>query len=105
MGETLQSYKHGLEQLMELFPRPVVYVYNCGVFVNAPMNDPHYIKKYDIQSIRSPIYLWHSSIHNRGTHQEWEDIVVGTNTFDLDELKQMYLYGWVTQAFHIVWVY
>ena len=36
----------------------------------------------------------HSSIHNRGTHQEWEDIVVGTNTFDLDELKQMYLFGW-----------
>ena len=99
-GETLESYKNGLEQLMELFPRPVVYVYNCGVFVNAPMNDPHYIKKYDIQSIRSPIYLWHSSIHNRGTHQEWEDIVVGTNTFDLNELKQMYLYGWVTQAFH-----
>ena len=99
-GETLESYKNGLEQLMELFPRPVVYVYNCGVFVNAPMNDPHYIKKHDIQSIRSPIYLWHSSVHNRGTHQEWEDIVVGTNTFNLNELKQMYLYGWVTQAFH-----
>jgi len=99
-GETLQSYKHGLEQLMELFPRPVVYVYNCGVFVNAPMNDPHYIKEYDIKSIRSPIYLWHSSIHNRGEYQEWEDMVVGTNTFDLYELKQMYLYGWITQAFH-----
>jgi hypothetical protein len=99
-GETLKSYKHGLEQLMELFPRPVVYVYNCGVFVNAPMNDPHYVKQYDIETIRSPIYLWHSSIHNRGEYQEWEDIVVGTNTFDLDELKQMYLYGWVTQAFH-----
>jgi len=99
-GETLESYKHGLEQLMELFPRPVVYVYNCGVFVNAPMNDPHYVKEYDIKTIRSPIYLWHSSIHNRGTHQEWEDIVVGTNSFSLGELKQMYLYGWVTQAFH-----
>tara|TARA_R110000824_G_scaffold50135_6_gene140289 strand:+ start:970 stop:3033 length:2064 start_codon:yes stop_codon:yes gene_type:complete len=99
-GETLETYKHGLEQLMELFPRPVVYVYNCGVFTNAPMNDPHYIEKYDIKSIRSPIYLWHSSVHNRGEYQEYEDIVVGTNTFDLDELKQMYLYGWVTQAFH-----
>tara|TARA_R110000737_G_scaffold14743_3_gene30860 strand:- start:1412 stop:3475 length:2064 start_codon:yes stop_codon:yes gene_type:complete len=99
-GETLETYKNGMEQLMELFPRPVVYVYNCGVFTNAPMNDPHYVKKYDIQSIRSPIYLWHSSVHNRGEHQEWEDIVVGSNSFTLEELKQMYLYGWVTQAFH-----
>lgn len=99
-GETIETYKDGLEQLMELFPRPVVYVYNCGVFTNAPMNDPHYIEKYDIKSIRSPIYLWHSSIHNRGEYQEFEDIVVGTNTFDLDGLKEMYLYGWVTQAFH-----
>ena len=99
-GETLDTYKHGLEQLMELFPRPVVYVYNCGVFTNAPMNDPHYIEKYDIKTIRSPIYLWHSSVHNRGEYQEWEDIVIGTNSFTLDELKQMYLYGWVTQAFH-----
>jgi len=99
-GETLETYKHGMEQLMELFPRPVVYVYNCGVFTNAPMNDPHYVKKYDIQSIRSPIYLWHSSVKNRGEYQEWEDIVVGSNSFTLDELKQMYLYGWVTQAFH-----
>ena len=99
-GETLESYKHGLEQIMELFPRPVVYIYNCGVFVNAPMNDPHYVEKYDIKSIRSPIYLWHSSVHNRGEYQEWEDITTGSNTFDLHDLKQMYLYGWVTQAFH-----
>ena len=98
--ETVETYKNGLEQLMELFPRPMVYVYNCGMFVNAPMNDPRYVDKYDIKTIRSPIYLWHSSVHNRGEYQEWEDIVVGTNSFDLDGLKQMFLYGWVTQTFH-----
>lgn len=65
-GETLDSYKRGLEQIMELFPRPVVFIYNCGVFVNAPMNEPDYIRLHGIEVIRSPIYLWHSSIHNRG---------------------------------------
>tara|TARA_Y100000034_G_scaffold55293_1_gene67773 strand:- start:3178 stop:5241 length:2064 start_codon:yes stop_codon:yes gene_type:complete len=104
-GETVETYKGGLEQLMELFPRPVVYVYNCGVFVNAPMNDSHYVKEYDIKTIRSPIYLWHSSIHNRGDIQETEDIVIGTNSFDLDGLKEMYLYGWVTQAFHSMGIF
>lgn len=99
-GETLASYKHGLEQLMELFPRPVIFIYNCGVFVNAPMNKPDYIKVHGIETIRSPIYLWHSSIHNRGAIPEYDDIVIRANSFTTDDLKQMYIYGWVTQAFH-----
>jgi radical SAM superfamily enzyme YgiQ (UPF0313 family) len=99
-GETLASYKKGLEQLMELFPRPVIFIYNCGVFVNAPMNDPEYIKLHGIEVIRSPIYLWHSSIHNRGSLREYDNITTSANSFSADDLKQMYVYGWTTQAFH-----
>ncbi|MCK9380237.1 MAG: radical SAM protein [Sulfuritalea sp.] len=99
-GETLASYKNGLEQLMELFPRPVIFIYNCGVFVNAPMNDPTYMKLHGIKVIRSPIYLWHSSIHNRGSVPEYDNITTSANSFTTEELKQMYLYGWTTQAFH-----
>lgn len=99
-GETLASYKHGLEQLMELFPRPVIFIYNCGVFVNAPMNDPDYIRLHGIEVIRSPIYLWHSSIHNRGSVPEYDNITTSANSFTADDLRQMYLYGWTTQAFH-----
>ena len=64
------------------------------------MNEPNYAKKYDIQTIKSPIYLWHSSVHNRGEIPEYEDTIVSTNTFNLDELKEMYVYGWFMQAFH-----
>lgn len=99
-GETLHSYKLGLEQLMELFPRPVIFIYNCGVFVNAPMNAPEYIKAHGIKAIKSPIYLWHSSIYNRGSIPEYDNIVTSANSFTSDDLKQMYLYGWTTQAFH-----
>jgi radical SAM superfamily enzyme len=56
-GETLASYKQSLNELMELEIRPMVYVYNCGVFENAPMNNAKYKSKYEIQTIRSPIYL------------------------------------------------
>lgn len=99
-GETLESYKAGLEQLMELFPRPVVFIYNCGVFVNAQMNDPEYIQLHGIKVIRSPIYLWHSSIYNRGSIQEYDNITISANSFSSGDLKQMYQYGWTTQAFH-----
>jgi hypothetical protein len=99
-GETLKSYKDGLEQLMELFPRPVIFIYNCGVFVNAPMNKPEYIKAHGIKMIKSPIYLWHSSIHNRGEIPEYDNITTSANSFTSEDLRQMYLYGWTTQAFH-----
>ena len=58
-GETLSSYKIGLEQLMELFPRPVVFIYNCGVFPNAPMNEPAYKEFHKIKTKRSPMYTSH----------------------------------------------
>ena len=57
-------------------------------------------KKYGIKVIRSPIYLWHSSIHNRGSVPEYDNITTSANSFTADDLRQMYLYGWTTQAFH-----
>jgi radical SAM superfamily enzyme YgiQ (UPF0313 family) len=99
-GETLESYKAGLEQLMELFPRPVIFIYNCGVFVNAPMNKPSYIEAHGIKVIKSPIYLWHSSIYNRGNIPEYDNITISANTFSEDDLRLMFIHGWAAQAFH-----
>ena len=99
-GATLESYMDGLEQLMVIFPRPAMFIYNCGVFTNAPMNDPSYVKEHGINVIKSPIYLWHSSIYNRGDITEYEYITTGASTFSLSDLKEMYLYGWAAQAIH-----
>ena len=98
-GETLESYKKGLEELASLYPRPVVYIYNCGVFPNAPMNEPAYVEKYKIKTLRSPIFLAHSSIHDRGL-KEYEDIAISSASYSIDDLKIKYMYGWIMQAFH-----
>jgi hypothetical protein len=71
-----------------------VFIYNCTVLPNAPMNVPEYREKYKIKIVRSPIMLVHSSIHNRGTHQEYEEIVVETSTCSCEDLKETYLYSW-----------
>ena len=63
------------------------------------MNDPKYIDEHNIKTIRSPIYLWHSSIHNRGSVPEYDDIITSTNTFTNSDLKQMYIYGWTAKLF------
>ena len=79
-GETLESWKRGLETLARDTKIGSIYIYNCGIFPNAPMNEPIYRKLHDIKTERSPIYLAHSSIHNRGM-PEYEDIAVSTKSY------------------------
>ena len=92
-GETLDTFKDGLENIAQT-KIDTVFIYNCSILPNAPMNVPEYREKYKIQSVISPIMLVHSSIHNRGSHQEYEEVVTSTSTCSLDELKEMYLYSW-----------
>ena len=92
-GETLDTFKDGLENIAQT-KIDTVFIYNCTILPNAPMNVPEYKEKYKIQSVLSPIMLVHSSIHNRGNHQEYEEIVTATSTCSLDELKETYLYSW-----------
>lgn len=98
-GETLENFKNNLEQMMELYPRPVMYIYNCGVFPNAPMNEPSYRQKHDIKTIESPIFLMHSTKQETNI-TEYEEIVVSTSTITFEELHEAFLYSWIAQAFH-----
>ena len=99
-GETLKSFKNGLEILASDTKVGSIYIYNCGIFPNAPMNDPYYLKFHNIKKLRSPIFLAHSSIHNNEDFPEYEEISIGAKSFDLEELKEMYLYSWLIQTFH-----
>jgi radical SAM superfamily enzyme YgiQ (UPF0313 family) len=92
-GETLETFKDGLENIAQT-KVDTVFIYNCSILPNAPMNAPEYKEKYKIKSVRSPIMLVHSSIHNRGSHQEYEDIITSNIYCSLDELKETYLYSW-----------
>ena len=96
-GETLDSWKSGLENIA-MTKIDTVFIYNCSVLPNAPMNVPEYKKQYGIKTIRSPIMLVHSSIHNRGT-PEFEDILIGASSYTSDDLKEIWLYSWMFIVF------
>ena len=91
-GETLETFKNGLENIAKT-KIGNVFIYNCSVLPNAPMNVPEYRQKYKIETVHSPIMLAHSSIHNRGI-QEYEEIVVSSFSCSLEDLKEMFLYSW-----------
>ena len=103
-GETLQSWKNGLEILASESKVGSLYIYNCGVFVNAPMNEPAYSNFNKIQTIRSPIFLAHSSIHERGI-PEFEAITIGAKSFSLNDLIEINLFSWLFQTFHSLGIF
>ncbi len=96
-GETIDTFKEGLETIAQT-KIDTVFIYNCGVLPNAPMNVKSYKEKYKIKKIRSPIMLVHSSVDKRGI-QEYEDIVIGTYTSTLEDLKEMRFYSWALLTF------
>ena len=98
-GEPLASSKKGLEILLSDSKIGTIYIYNCALFPNAPMNEPSYVEFYKINTIHSPIYLAHSSAKENEI-EEFEDIAISTSTYTFDELKEMYLFSWMTLTFH-----
>jgi putative methyltransferase len=97
-GETLESFKHGLQVVAEDTKIDSIQIYNCGILPNAPMNEPSYRDFYKIKTVQSPIYLAHSSIHNREI-QEYEFITISSSTFTLEDIKQEFIYSWLVQTF------
>lgn len=103
-GETIESFKKGLETIISDTTVGSVVVYNCGILPNAPMNEPSYRERYKIKSVRSPIFLAHSSTKHRGI-DEYEYITISTFSFTLDQLKEMHLYAWLIQVFHSLGIF
>ena len=98
-GETLESWKKGLDVLISDSKIGTIYIYNCAVFPNAPMNEPAYLNHYKIKTINSPIFLAHVSNEDNQI-QEYEDIVISTSSFTKEDLKEMFVYSWMILAFH-----
>lgn len=92
-GETLESFKRGLGALATDSHIGTLYIYNCGVLPNAPMADPAYRNAHGIETVRSPIYLAHSSVHRRDV-PEYEEIVVATATMSREDMHQAFLFSW-----------
>lgn len=98
-GETLESFKKGLETILSDEDLGGIFIYNCGLLPNAPMNYPEYREKHKIKSIHSPISL----IHTRKDEiiiPEYEKIVIETFSYTSEDLKEMYRFSWMVQTFH-----
>jgi radical SAM superfamily enzyme YgiQ (UPF0313 family) len=98
-GETYETFREGINRLLEAAAHDTVWMYRCTLLPNAPMNDLEYREKHKLRTVRTPIALVHTP-PNSDPVPEFEDTIVETATLSRAEYKRMLLLAWALQTFH-----
>lgn len=99
-GETVESWKRGIEELLQCGIKNQLFVYHCQVYPNTEMGDPEYQKKYKMELQRIPLTEIHGRIHDGGIVSEYEDINVASYSMTRQEWRDMATLSWVLQWMH-----
>lgn len=98
-GETYQSFKEGIEQLLVYGQHMAINFFNCEVLNNAEMNKPAYLKKYDIKSSKMEQYQYHTEAFKESV-KEYSNIVTSTAAMPRKAWIDSNVLGVFVRAFH-----
>jgi len=98
-GESYDSFVDGIDQLLQAGQHEGLNMYLCNVLPNSEMGAPEYIEKHGIQFVTMPILHQHSSPSTDGI-EEFNKIVVETNTMSREDFKRIFLLCWAIQSLH-----
>ncbi len=99
-GETYESYLGGLEKCLESGIENQLFSYHCQVYPNAEMGNLEYQRKHGIKTVKSPLNEVHAIPRAKDVPEEYEEIVVSTNTMSEEDWKNCSVISWVMQLFH-----
>jgi putative methyltransferase len=96
--ETLDSFKHGINQILLSNSHDDLRVYELNLLPNAPMNDPAYIKKHGIVTMEK--FLFSGSQDQAEDEMEVVDLVVETNTMSRRDWIECNVFSQIIQGLH-----
>ena len=99
-GETLESWKSGLDETVAAGMKNQCLIYLCMVLENTDMGDPEYQKKHGIISRRVEIAEIHGSARPDGWVTEYQDLIVATNTMTTEDWRRMTIFSYVFTVLH-----
>ena len=99
-GETYNSWKQGIEDLLQAGLKNQLFIYLCQVFPNTELADEGYRKQHGVITKRIELNELHGSFRKPDEIIEYEDIVITTNTMSLKNWKQMLVFSLTTMVFH-----
>ena len=99
-GETYDSWRDGLEEILTAGLKNQLFVYQCEVYPNTDLNDPEYRKTFGIETQRIELREIHGSIRDEKWVPEYQDIVVKTNSMPVEDWRRVSRLSVLTMLMH-----
>lgn len=99
-GETTESWKRGIEELLEAGLKNQLYVYMCQVYPNTDLGDEDYQKEFGVVTKSIELNEMHTTIKDGSWIKEYEDVVIGLDSMTTDEWKEMAKLSWLVMLMH-----
>lgn len=98
-GESYESFRDGIEQLLEYGQHMSINFFNCELLTNSIMNDPEYMKQHKIESALIEQHQYHTVPNNKNV-KEYSRIVVSTATMNRRMWVNSNVLSVFVRAFH-----
>lgn len=99
-GETLESFKVGIDELLEHGQHTSLFVHLCEWLPLAEMGKKEYMEKHGIGFSKVPLNQPHRSSSDSDDVQEFSRIITSTSTMNELEWKAMVMFSTCVLCFH-----
>ncbi len=98
-GETYESFKDGIEQLLECGQHMSINFFNCELLVNSIMSDPAYMTEHKIEYAVTEQHQYHV-VPNKTDIPEYSRIIVSTASMSKEMWIKSNIFAVFVRAFH-----
>ncbi len=95
--ETKETWKSGVCELMELGQHNKIFVQKGTLLPNTEWNLEHR-EEYDIKTVKLHDFVAGAPTVEKD--QEYIDLVVSTNTMDIHDMNESWMYSWMCEQMH-----
>ena len=99
-GETYESWRDGIQQILEAGLKNQLFVYQCEVYPNTEMGDPEYQRRFGIETLRTELREIHGSVRHDGWVVEYQDIIVASHSMSNADWRRMTKFATMTMLLH-----
>jgi hypothetical protein len=99
-GETASSWMRGVDELLEGGIKNQLFVYLCQVLQNTEMAEASYREKFGLQTRVIKLAEIHGEARPADFVEEFEEIIIGTNSMPHEEWKTSLRFSYVMMLFH-----
>jgi hypothetical protein len=99
-GETIETWKRGIEEMLDSGLRNQLFVYLCQVFNNTELGEPEYLRKFGMVTKQIELNEIHGSVRDASWMKEYETVVIATDTMSHADWRRMTRLSWLTMLLH-----